>query len=291
MTGEATAKVPDVALRRLDGAGAFTSALSVPEFALAGHAGLRPLAQVVGSCFYHLGWQQMPTVSGSASPEADAFWGWRGAGGWGRGQTFELEGPTDAWNEARRLALARLAEEARLSGGDAVVSIRITRRRFDWSDAVIEFVAFGTAGRTRDRAPVPDDEPVLSNLTAAELLQLRSCGWRAAGLVAATSVCCVLAGWRQQYGTSWTGRRWVNQELPDFTRGFYDARAQAMLRVERQARELAADGIVATVIETEQHEHDGDLYLTVHVIGTAIAEDQPRNPEIYSAIALNEEGR
>jgi uncharacterized protein YbjQ (UPF0145 family) len=291
MTRDATAHIPAVAVRRLESARAFTSALSVPEFALAGHAQLRPLAQVVGSCFYHLGWQQMPTVGGYRSPDADAFWGWRGAGGWGRGQTFELQGPTDAWNEARRRAVARLAAEARHAGGDAVVSVRITRRRFDWSDSVIEFVAFGTAARADERAPAPDDGPVLSNLTAAELLQLRRCGWRTAGLVAATSVCCVLSGWKQQYGTSWTGRRWVNQELPDFTRGFYDARAQAMLRVERQARELAADGIVATVIETEQHEHEGDLYLTVHVLGTAIAEDQPREPEIYAAIALNEEGR
>ena len=40
--------------------GFFTSDLSVDEFALVNAIGLRPLAQVMGSSIYHVGWQQRP---------------------------------------------------------------------------------------------------------------------------------------------------------------------------------------------------------------------------------------
>ena len=39
------------------GGGLFTSDLSVGEFALLRAIGLRPLAQVMGSSIYHVGWQ------------------------------------------------------------------------------------------------------------------------------------------------------------------------------------------------------------------------------------------
>ena len=44
--------------------GIFTSDLSVGEFALAHAIGLRPLAQVMGSSIYHVGWQQQPGAWG-----------------------------------------------------------------------------------------------------------------------------------------------------------------------------------------------------------------------------------
>ena len=48
-------------LVQLGGAGGlFTSDLSVNEFALGRSIGLRPLAQVMGSSIYHVGWQQSP---------------------------------------------------------------------------------------------------------------------------------------------------------------------------------------------------------------------------------------
>jgi hypothetical protein len=44
--------------------GLFPSDLSVGEFALVHAIGLRPLAQVMGSSIYHVGWQQRPGVFG-----------------------------------------------------------------------------------------------------------------------------------------------------------------------------------------------------------------------------------
>src|ERR1700760_1022775 len=74
------------------GDGAFTSGLSINDFALSRLGGVRPICQVMGSTVYKVGWQNFP-------------WG-----GWNYGaQLTELRALTDAWNHARSLALGRLA--------------------------------------------------------------------------------------------------------------------------------------------------------------------------------------
>ena len=113
------------------GGGLFTSDLSVGEFALAHAIGLRPLAQVMGSSIYHVGWQQRP-------------------GGWGMQMgaiSQELTVVSEAWNTARLRAFARLEQEATLVGADAVVGVRLTVGRHDWAAGSIEYVAVGTAVR------------------------------------------------------------------------------------------------------------------------------------------------
>ncbi len=117
------------------GSGLFTSDLSVGEFALAHAIGLRPLAQVMGSSIYHVGWQQQP-------------------GGWGMQMgaiSQELTVVSEAWNAARLRAFARLEQEATLVGADAVVGVRLTVGSHDWAAGSIEYVAVGTAVRDRRR--------------------------------------------------------------------------------------------------------------------------------------------
>ena len=268
------------------GGGCFTSDLETSEFLLAREAGFRPLTQVMGSCFYHVGWQWLP-----------------GAGGWGtgggmtpvgRGGTWELETETEAWNEARRLALGRLAEEARLAGADAVVGVRLERGVYDWSRDLLEFVATGTA--VRSERFVLGEQPVLSNLSGQEFAALYRHGWWPAGLVAGTTVSYVVSGPRQQqaqYGLGGTGYR--NQELEDFTRGVYDARRLAVQRATRQARELGAAGLLGVSIESAQREHEvdlgggarrTDLVLTYHVLATAVVQVADEEPTIYTAVSL-----
>ncbi len=136
--------IPLAAQARLDdlrnrGGGFFTSDLTTNEFLLVRRAGFRPLTQVMGSCFYNVGWQWMPGGMGYASG---------GFGGYAEGQTIELETQSAAWNDARRLAIGRLAEEAKRAGADAVVGVRLQRGGFDWAAGLIEFVAVGTAVRS-----------------------------------------------------------------------------------------------------------------------------------------------
>jgi uncharacterized protein YbjQ (UPF0145 family) len=265
----------------------FTSDLTTNEFLLVRESGFRPVTQVMGSCFYHVGWQAAPGWGGTP------LGAWQGSSAFGRGVSFELENPTEAWNEARRLAVDRLEQEARLAGADAVVGVRLERGAYDWAAGLLEFVVTGTAVVSERYAVRADDgRPLLSNLSGSEFAALFRHGWSPVGLVAGTTVCYIYAGWRQQGSTSWLRSRWTNQELPDFTRGLYDARTQAMLRVTRQAHELGAQGIVGVRFDRGLEEREGDgstnVLITVHVLGTAVVEVERRgeDPPVYIALPL-----
>jgi uncharacterized protein YbjQ (UPF0145 family) len=285
--------IPPAAQERLDALrgrpGFFTSDLTANEFLLVRQAGFRPLSQVMGSCFYNVGWQWMPAGS-------TGFGGWQGT--YSEGQTVELETQTAAWNEARRLAVGRLTEEAKRAGADAVVGVRLKRGQFDWASGLLEFVAVGTAVVSEHFEL--GDEPVLSNLTGQQFAALFQHGYMPVGLVAATTVAYVMSGWQQQRGvTGWLSGL-QNQELTDFTRGVYDTRAQTILRLGRQAREWGSHGVIGVEFDQEQHEHERDvggvryrdLILTMHVLGTAIVEleGQVEQP-VYLALPLDEEQR
>ena len=96
----------------------FTSDLTTAEFLLVRQAGFRPLTQVMGSCFYSVGFQYMPMGSN---------WGY----GYSAGGTYELDVQSEAWNEARRLALSRLAQEAQLAAYSLESHIEAGRRAND----------------------------------------------------------------------------------------------------------------------------------------------------------------
>jgi len=255
---------------------AFTSSLSVPEFQLVREAGFVPLRQVMGSCFQQIGYQWMPQN--------------RGRGGWGTQQAggiVELEKQTAAWNDGRQLAVERLADEARVAGADAVVGVKLTRGGHDWAGGMIEFILTGTAVRST-RFDL-GDEPMLSTLSGQEFAALFTHGFWPVGLVAGSTITYVLAGDNQQWraGSVFSGLR--NQELPDFTRGFYEARELAMARIERQAHAQHAHGIVGLRIdrssrtyERKQNSAYTDLIITMHLLGTAIVElahDRPPPPK------------
>jgi uncharacterized protein YbjQ (UPF0145 family) len=286
--------LPLPAQERLRSLGSFwTSDLSTNELLLVREGGFRPLTQVMGSCFYHVGYQWLP----------GGGMGWNVGGGmlaFGRGDTYELETETEAWNEARRLALGRLAEEARLAGADAVVGVRVERGAYDWAQGLLEFVATGTAVRS-ERYDL-GEQPLLSNLSGQEFAALVRHGYWPAGFVAGTTVAYVVAGWQQQQAQfAFGGTRFQNQEFADFTQGVYDARAQAMLRVTRQAHELGAQGLLGVQMQLSHREHEVDLgggqkrtdaIVTLHVLATAVTElQQSENPDIYTALPLNEETR
>lgn len=283
--------LPLAAQERLDklregGGNFFTSDLSTAEFLLIREAGFRPVTQVMGSCFYTVGWQNMPGSYGMLG------------GGFqfgGEGSIFELEAQTEAWQSARRLAIGRLREEALRAGADAVVGVRLKRGRYDWAHGLIEFVAVGTAVRS-ERYDL-GDEPVLSTLSGQEFAKLYEAGYWPAGVVAGTTVTYAMTGWNQAMANRMFA---PNQELGDFTAGFQAARHQAMQRLTREAHEQQASGIVALQLDVSQHEIERrggnsssyrDLIITVHALGTAIVALTEADPDIYLALPLNEESR
>jgi uncharacterized protein YbjQ (UPF0145 family) len=290
--------------------GASTSDLSTAEFLLVRQAGFRPVSQVMGTCFYRVGWQYLPgeRAPGNYYKEGQATPGSPYAGGFeydssGRriysgaafGQVFELDTETQAWQEARRLALGRLLQEARLANADAVVGLRLERGTYEWSRNHVEFLAVGTAVCS-NRYDL-GGEPVLTNLSGQDFAKLYTSGYWPVGIVANTAVVYVMTGSQQNMGA----RRFApNQEMQDYTNGVQHARKVAITRMGTGARELEAAGIVGLSLEVavREHEHEGsrsrrarDLIVTVHSLGTAIVEIEqhadPRPSRIV--LSLNDE--
>ena len=125
------------------------------------------------------------------------------------------------------------------------------------------------------------DAPVLSNLSGQELNKLVRHGFWPVGLVAGTTVAYIATGTQQQYGSTGLFSSMRNQEMPDFTRGIYDARALAMNRLSQQAHAVHAHGVVGVSIERSHREIEQDrgggtrytdLVIEMHVLGTAVVE-------------------
>ena len=79
------------------------------EFLLVREAGFEPLGFVVGSCIYHIGFQQ------------SRF-----------NQSQEMEVLSQAMYNARELAMTRMEEEADQLGADGVVGVRLDIGRYEW---------------------------------------------------------------------------------------------------------------------------------------------------------------
>jgi uncharacterized protein YbjQ (UPF0145 family) len=277
--------IPNAAVERLTRAGTvpgepFSSSLGIAEALLVRHHGLVPIAQVMGSSVFQIGWQQMP-------------WGSRWYGG--RGQTYELETQTAAYNDARATAVERLREEARLARADAVVGVSFRRATRPGLSGLIEFVAVGTAVRSTRYALAQDGEPLLCNLSGQDVAKLIAHGFWPVGIAGGSTVAYAASGSAQQWRSQGVWSSMANQELPDFSRGVSDARHMAMQRVERDAHAAHAHGVVGVTFDRRQRtvERGGnsnirDLIIEIHVIGTAIVEvrhDAPPPPSI--ALPLN----
>jgi len=230
----------------------FTSDLSVSELALIHDAGFEPVGMVVGSSVYHIGWQ----------PNYVAY------GGFGMGyvaQDQELDTLTAAKYQARELAMSRMEAEADALGADGVVGVRLTVGQFEWGADLAEFIAIGTAVRARTAAGsfrTKFGKPFTSDLSGQEFSTLLKAGYRPLGLVMGVSVYAayqngyefqMVSGWT--YG--WTGMGAIggggfgsyNQEVNHFTDAMYATRNLAMGRLQREAQEMGAEGVVGMRVE------------------------------------------
>jgi uncharacterized protein YbjQ (UPF0145 family) len=252
---------------------AFTSDLSVPEFALVRRAGLEPITQVLGSSVYHVGWQFM-------------------GGGW-YANSQELTMLSNAYNDCRRRAFSRLRSEAELAGADAVVGVRVTAARYEWATDLIEFQAIGTAVRAPElRTPVG---PALTNLSGQDCALLLAAGHRPCGVVGATSVFFgTLYTWTQAIPTTAWGA-WANVEMVGATQTWYAARHRVLQGLSADAATLGADGIVATEWGQEERPYEsGDrlagITYIIHALATAIVSGgRPAPAEIASILSLSKE--
>jgi uncharacterized protein YbjQ (UPF0145 family) len=256
--------IPLAAERRLrelgEGAGAFTSDLSVGSFALCHELGLQPLAQVMGSSIYQVGYSgTVPSIY---------------AGGF----MYELEALSQAWNEVRERAFSRLAQEAAHLGAEAVVGVQLSSGAREFSEGAIECVVIGTAvrqsGRSRSAAsPEAGAHTVLTELSVPDYAKLRRAGFRTLGVVAWTSVFFVQS-WGAGGLGGFGGGFMQNQELTQYTQGVYEARETTMGRVTAQAAALGADGVVGVRIDHNvRPAGQNGMVMSFNAIGTAIRKD------------------
>jgi uncharacterized protein YbjQ (UPF0145 family) len=245
-----TFQMQDATRRRLgelrgdDGRGAmFTSDLSVDEFMLVKNAGFDPIGLVVGSSIYHIGYQ--PTQ-------------------WSVSQ--EMTTLSQAMYTARELAMERMEEEAHVLGADGIVGVRLEIGRYEWGAELAEFVAVGTAVRARDGQSYRiNGRPFTSDLSGRELAMLRAMGYAPAGMVMGTCVYHVAhQSWRQAWNTAYT-----NTEMVNFTQAIYDAREIAMERMQAEAKQLGAEGIVGVDIREGSGGWESHI-IEFFAIGTAI---------------------
>src|SRR5699024_9322855 len=105
------------------------------------------------------------------------------------------------------------------------------------------------------------ERPVITDLSGQAYWQLAQAGYRPVGVVGITTVMYVASSWSDgqvlRSGNSlfsMAGR--ANQELRDFTRGFYEAREVAMSHLNVQAGRLGANGIVGVQIDEHTRERE-----------------------------------
>jgi uncharacterized protein YbjQ (UPF0145 family) len=239
-----------------EAAGVFTSDLSVSEYALLGEAGFEPLGFVIGSSIYHIGIQ---------------------VGRWSQNQ--ELQVLTQAMYNARELAMARMQAEADHLGADGIVGVDLKMQMYAWGQGALEFVATGTAVRHlagTGAHKAPDGRAFTSDLSAQDFFRLLASGAVPVAFVLGTCVYhiahqSVMQSMRQ------TGQ---NQEMLQFTQGVYEARELALSRMQAEATQAGASGIVGVTVEVKNHvwgEHATEFLAT----GTAIRRlsDEHRLPE------------
>src|SRR5258707_7510863 len=214
--------VPPHALERLKGMraqagqrGLFTSDLSVNEFLLVKEAGFDPVGMVVGSSIYHIRYQ---------------FAGFR--------QNMEVNVLTQAMYHARELAMTRMEEEAAALGADGIVGVRLQGTRHEWGESLAEFLAIGTAIRSRSGQTFRNAHgmPFTSDLSGQDFWTLLQTGYRPVGMVMGNCVYHVahqgIGQWMKQVGQ--------NVEMANYTQALYDSRELAMERIQAEALSLNA---------------------------------------------------
>lgn len=242
-----------------DSGGFFTSDLSTNEHFLVRHAQLEPVGQVMGSSFYRTSYRGYYTSIYQP--------------------TGELVPLTNAQLANRGLAVSRLKQEAALLGADGVIGVRLTSRRSEWADRVMEFTAIGTAVRFKGGSPFGSEEPFTSALSGQDFWKLHDSGFVPKEI--AFGLCSFYIHSDFQTGmamSSLWGSGMANQELHQYTAGFREARDIAMMRFAREVKRARAQGAVGVNVDWDCEEIEYEVNETRYVdllvhfaaVGTAI---------------------
>ena len=183
------------------------------------------------------------------------------------GQSQELTKLTEAMYNARELAMTRMEEEALELGADGVVGVRLDVNYYEWGKDAAEFIAVGTAVKAENGVSHRNKlgKPFTSDLSGQDFWTLMQTGHIPQGLVMGT---CVYHIAHRGLGAT-LGSAGQNVELPNFTQALYEARELAMTRMQDEANELGATGIVGVRLEEKSHQW-GSHTIEFLSLGTAV---------------------
>ncbi len=115
----------------------FSSKLSGKDFWTLVQIGYAPVAWVFGTCVYHVAHQSLRQIMKQS------------------GQNVEIPQFTQAYYDARELAMTRLQAEADRDQADGVVGVTTHESSHVWGEHAIEFACYGTAVRAIDPSATP----------------------------------------------------------------------------------------------------------------------------------------
>lgn len=245
------------------GAGLFTSDLSVNEFMLIRACGFHPRGLVFGSSIFNVGISKRR---------------------WSKNQ--EMAAYTEAMYSARELAMERMVTEAELLGADGIVGVRLDITYYDWGRRSAEFIAIGTAvsatgdGEWRTSA----GRPFTSDLSGQDFWTLLKMGYAPVGLVLGN--CVYHVAHRSVKRTVSQVARSV--ESPSTTQALYEARELAMTRMQQDAVDVGAEGIVGVELVEKSHMF-GSHVIEFLAVGTGVRArpEQPSIPEPQMIMSLD----
>jgi uncharacterized protein YbjQ (UPF0145 family) len=259
----------------------FTSDLSVNEFLLVKEAGFEPLGLVMGSSVYQMV-TQVPQVP----------YGQFGV---------EVSWMSHALYHSRELAMNRMEEEADQLGADGIVGVRLDVNVHAFGQGILEFMAVGTAVRHAGGGNFRNakGKPFQSDLSGQDFWTLIRAGYRPVGFAMGNCVAYVPPGTLMMT----TGSSGDNQELSEYTHVLYDARELAIGRLQYEAEQVGAQGIVGVTVTEKEHSwgagtrlRDGNAAYTngelieLFVVGTAVVryDTGKKLPPVHLAVPLND---
>ncbi len=233
----------------------WVATMTPAELLLARSHGVKPIATVSGTCWFHYGWS------------------------W-------TEGHEEGWHHA----LNRIKREALAAGANAVVDVRMRTLRHSFGPSM-DFTLIGTAIRVEGLSASPD--PIVATVPALEFVRLLEMGIVPVGIAVGARYDWLGAnqfGW----GNSWQGRQtqWQtsafagNQPLTELGQFWEGIRRDAHAALRRNAA-MMGNGVLAhtqfgQILRREQDKQP-PAYLGRHiVVGTVV--DTPRGAEVPHGI-------
>jgi uncharacterized protein YbjQ (UPF0145 family) len=268
---DSSAELPEAAVRRLDST-AFSSGLTVPDFAACLDLGLQPVGLVQGFCVMRWGWYGAgSSYMRGANPYS---MGAQDQGAYSEtyrcphgfvsnehrmwGQNVEQTWVEAAWNEGYSSAFARMLDEAKALGAHGVLGV-VDRVMSLADTGTTEFHFLGTAVTVEGGAPPAGGSPWTTYLAGQRLTKSIEAGYMPVSVVASMASVRVWAFCITEYlmeGSRTWGGPTAPQEVEQVGKAHMAVRQLARKHVRQQLEGDALHGARIEVVKRELAQGD-----------------------------------